>query len=163
MPETDKEVKSGRFIADILRDLDEAAATGLDMSPGDSLCGEAAAAIRELLGNKDALSEAVSRCEFERGCREYQDKLYGKQSVWRPIAEIHEDYGPCVLMNTDDPAYMEIGSNLDIGFDESRWTHFAQISVLGFPGDGLLDDSECTCYKDSNGTRKCPVHSGKNR
>lgn len=49
---------------------------------------------------------------------------------WRPIAQIHEDYGPCVLINLNDPGYIEIGSNLNTEFDESQWTHFTQISEL---------------------------------
>ena len=72
------------------------------------------------------LPETVSRCEFEKGCREYQDKLYGTQSPWRPINEIHEDYGTCILLNTADGS-VELGSNLDSGFSESEWTHFALI------------------------------------
>ena len=72
------------------------------------------------------LPETVSRCDFEQGCREYQDKLYGTQSPWRPITEIHEDYGTCILLNRADGS-VELGSNLDSGFNESEWTHFALI------------------------------------
>ena len=50
---------------------------------------------------------------------------------WQPISEIHEDYGPCVLVNVDDPGHMEIGSNLDVDFDESQWTHFVPVPALG--------------------------------
>lgn len=49
---------------------------------------------------------------------------------WRPIADIHEDSGPCVLMNLADPGYLEIGSNLNADFDESLWTHFAEVPKL---------------------------------
>ena len=49
---------------------------------------------------------------------------------WRPISEIHEDFGPCILINLDDPGYMEIGSNLDTGFDELQWTHFTPVPAL---------------------------------
>ena len=49
---------------------------------------------------------------------------------WRPIAEIHEDCGSCVLMDIEDPGYLEIGSNLDTDFDESQWTHFAEVPKL---------------------------------
>lgn len=49
---------------------------------------------------------------------------------WRPIYEIHEDYGPCVLMNLSDPGGLEIGSNLNTDWDESRWTHFAEVPKL---------------------------------
>jgi hypothetical protein len=49
---------------------------------------------------------------------------------WRPISEIHEDYGPCVLMNIDDPGYLEVGTNVDLDFDESEWTHFTDVPKL---------------------------------
>lgn len=49
---------------------------------------------------------------------------------WRPIAEIHEDLGPCVLIRLDDPGYMEVGSNLDEDFNETGWTHFAEVPKL---------------------------------
>lgn len=50
---------------------------------------------------------------------------------WRLIEEIHEDYGSCVLINIADPGYMEIGNNLDLDWDESKWTHFSQLVPLG--------------------------------
>lgn len=49
---------------------------------------------------------------------------------WRPIAELHEDYGDCVLINIKDPGYIKTGSNLDVDFDASLWTHFSQITPL---------------------------------
>ena len=49
---------------------------------------------------------------------------------WRPISEIHEDFGPCVLIDIDDPGHMGIGNNLDPDFDESGWTHFAEAPKL---------------------------------
>lgn len=49
---------------------------------------------------------------------------------WRPIAELHEDYGPVVLMDIHDPGSLQIGSNLETDFDESDWTHFSQIAPL---------------------------------
>lgn len=49
---------------------------------------------------------------------------------WRPISELHEDYGNCVLIDIEDPGHMKLGSNLDIDFDESEWTHFARIPAL---------------------------------
>lgn len=58
---------------------------------------------------------------------------------WRPIAELHEDYGPCVLMHIPDPGYLEIGTNTDIDFDESQWTHFSQITPLSIEdGERML-------------------------
>jgi hypothetical protein len=52
------------------------------------------------------------------------------QYRWRPISEIHEDYGPCVLMRIDDPGYLEVGSSLDPDFDEREWTHFTEVPKL---------------------------------
>lgn len=49
---------------------------------------------------------------------------------WRPISEMHEDYGPCVLINIYDPGDLEIGNNLCLDWDESRWTHFSQLVPL---------------------------------
>ena len=49
---------------------------------------------------------------------------------WRPIAELHEDFGSCVLININDPSYMAIGSNLDMSFEPSLWTHFSRIAPL---------------------------------
>lgn len=48
---------------------------------------------------------------------------------WRPIAEIHEDYGQCVLLNLAS-AYMELGNNLDLDFESMGWTHFAPVPRL---------------------------------
>jgi len=49
---------------------------------------------------------------------------------WRPIAEIHEDFGPCVVMRIDDPGSLAVMSSLDENFDESDWTHFALVPRL---------------------------------
>ena len=49
---------------------------------------------------------------------------------WRPISELHEDYGQCVLINIADPGHVVMGNNLDAWFDETDWTHFARITPL---------------------------------
>lgn len=86
---------------------------------------------------------------------------------WRPISEIHEDFGPCVLMNIDDPGKLGIGSNLQLDWEESKseWTHFAEVPKLTnedayklklamfptcrnalFPGDpSTCQDDPCAC------------------
>ena len=65
------------------------------------------------------------------------------QYRWRPISEIHEDYGPCVLMNIEDAGYLEIGSNLDLDFDESLWTHFSEVPKLSTEeGERLIEEME---------------------
>jgi len=51
-------------------------------------------------------------------------------ATWRPISEIHEDFGQCVLMHIDDPCYMRVGNNLDTWFDERSWTHFVPVPSL---------------------------------
>lgn len=53
-----------------------------------------------------------------------------EQYEWRPISEIHEDYGTCVLINLTEAGCMELGSNLDKEFREQDWTHFAQAPKL---------------------------------
>jgi hypothetical protein len=60
---------------------------------------------------------------------------------WRPIAEIHEDYGPCVLMDIDDPGSLEIGSVNDLDFDDSNWTHFTEVPKLTYDEATLLRDA----------------------
>lgn len=60
-------------------------------------------------------------------------RAYVKQNLryrWRPIREIHEDYGPCVAIDINDPGYQEIVSNLYKDYDETQWTHFAQLPEL---------------------------------
>ena len=49
---------------------------------------------------------------------------------WYPISELHEDFGPCVLLNINDPTCMQIKSNLDLDFIESEWTHFCRIPLI---------------------------------
>jgi hypothetical protein len=75
----------------------------------------------------DVEREGIAACmRLNAKLREELDRYQ-----WRPISEIHEDYGPCVLIHiVDDPGYLEIGSNLNIDFDESAWTHFAQVPKL---------------------------------
>lgn len=50
---------------------------------------------------------------------------------WRPIAEIHEDQGQCVLLNIEDTGGLEIGNCTSLWFDEVDWDYFAQIPMLG--------------------------------
>lgn len=52
---------------------------------------------------------------------------------WRPISEIHEDYGQCVLFNIIS-GEIEIGNNLDTWFIERDWTHFSKIVPLTTEG-----------------------------
>lgn len=51
---------------------------------------------------------------------------------WRPISEMHEDFGECILVNVlKDTGYMEFGNNLSLNWDAAKWTHFAQVPLLG--------------------------------
>lgn len=56
------------------------------------------------------------------------------KSDWRPLAEMHEDHGPCVMMNIDDPGALGIGHVCDVSFAkdcrEARWTHFVPVPPL---------------------------------
>lgn len=58
------------------------------------------------------------------------DKL-SERYRWRPIAELHEDYGPCVVMNIEDTGRLEVWSNMQTDYEELEWTHFSQIVPLG--------------------------------
>jgi hypothetical protein len=50
---------------------------------------------------------------------------------WRRISEIHEDYGPCNVINLiNDPGLVEVHSSNETDFDESEWTHFTKITPL---------------------------------
>lgn len=55
---------------------------------------------------------------------------YRAHFQWRPISEIHEEFGPCVVINLRDPGDLAIGSNIDTDWDDKRWTHFARIPPL---------------------------------
>lgn len=52
------------------------------------------------------------------------------RAKWRPISEIHEDYSLCVLIDINGPGGATVGSCMDTDWDESQWTHFAQMPEL---------------------------------
>jgi hypothetical protein len=60
---------------------------------------------------------------------------------WRPIAEIHEDCGQCVVMRIGDPGALAVTSCLDQDFDESDWTHFAKVPELTCEEAARLEDA----------------------
>jgi hypothetical protein len=51
---------------------------------------------------------------------------------WRPITEMHEDDGECVVINLldGDPGCMEIHHVCDLEFDAGEWTHFVRVPSL---------------------------------
>lgn len=63
--------------------------------------------------------------------REEGERAERERHQWRPIAEMHEDHGPCVVMDIDDPGRLEIGHVCDIERDWEEWaTHFAPVPPL---------------------------------
>jgi hypothetical protein len=68
------------------------------------------------------IEEAAQEIERLRGLLD--------RTRWRPISEMHEDFGPCVLAHFDDPGLLEIGGNLSDGFDASEWTFFVPVPSL---------------------------------
>ncbi len=48
---------------------------------------------------------------------------------WRPIVELHEDFGPCVGINIHDPGYLVVVHANDVEQDEFV-THFTRITSL---------------------------------
>ncbi len=54
-----------------------------------------------------------------------------KRYEWRAISDIHEDYGPCVVINLiEDGCYQEIHHVCDLDFNIDDWTHFAEVPKL---------------------------------
>lgn len=100
--------------------------------------GSIADGVREIVVERDKdyaemrrFQELYIRVAHERD--KAQESLAQQLALydWRPIAEIHEDHGQCVLIHLiDDPSYTEVGSILDEGFDEGDWTHFALVPRL---------------------------------
>jgi hypothetical protein len=81
----------------------------------------------------DAQALCIAKLETERDqLRAQVTELRAALEIykWRPIEEIHEDMGPCVMMRLDDPGYLVVGSNLDEDFNEPGFTHFAQVPKL---------------------------------
>lgn len=75
----------------------------------------------------DNLSD-VPRQSFAAGMAVALD-LALERYRWRPITEMHEDFGPCVLININHRS-IDLGNNLSPWYDESDWTHFTQITPL---------------------------------
>lgn len=50
---------------------------------------------------------------------------------WHPIEEMHEDDGPCVVIDMEDPGMLAIGHVCDIERDWEEWaTHFVKLPRL---------------------------------
>jgi hypothetical protein len=81
--------------------------------------------------NQRILDAAQILGEFGNGKMANELIALADRYRWRPISEIHEDLGQCVLINLRDCGYMKIGNNLDLDWDESEWTHFSQIVPMG--------------------------------
>lgn len=54
--------------------------------------------------------------------------VHAKRAQWRPISEIHEDYGPVVVIDITDAGTAAVVWGGD--FLEPYWTHFAQLPEL---------------------------------
>jgi hypothetical protein len=61
---------------------------------------------------------------------------------WRPIAEMHEDHGPCVLMNIEDPGCLDLESNQSLDYDKTKWTHFTPITLLSYEDADRLREAQ---------------------
>lgn len=60
--------------------------------------------------------------------RRLVDEMYARYR-WRPIGELHEDFGACVGVNIDDPGHIVIVHANDVEKDESV-THFTRFAPL---------------------------------
>lgn len=79
---------------------------------------------------EDQAIQYGARMEEQKERLEAENAALRESAQWKPIAEIHEDLGSCVLMRLDDPGYMGVGNNLDLDFNEQGWTHFVQVPKL---------------------------------
>ena len=61
---------------------------------------------------------------------------------WRPVSELHEDFGPCVGTDVRDPGYIVIVHACDIDPD-TRVTHFTRfIPLTAGEAASMLKDLE---------------------
>ena len=87
-----------------------------------SVCGESTQGQNIFNGSHRHLPDCIGRLKAKIA------KL--GECAWRPISEIHEDHGPCVVMDISAAGYREITHVCSLDFDESRWTHFAPIPSM---------------------------------
>lgn len=67
-----------------------------------------------------------NRLDIDEDC----DCAHALRAKWRPIAEIHEDYCPCVAIDIHDPGNVAVVDIRDEDYDDSDWTHFALLPLL---------------------------------
>ncbi len=80
--------------------------------------------------DRDRQGERIdNRAVANEVARDLVNKMYERYR-WRPIAELHEDFGPCVGINIHDPGYLVIVHANDIEQDElvTHFTRFAPLS-----------------------------------
>jgi hypothetical protein len=69
---------------------------------------------------------------------------------WRPISEMHEDFGPCVVAHFDDPGHLEIWSNLDDDFEALDWSIFVSVPSLTHEEAARLRDAQEVAAEQEN-------------
>ena len=80
-----------------------------------------------------ATKRSNQTAEFQKRISELENRLreLERRYQWRPIAEFHEDYGPCVVIDMiEDPGNLAVNWSNDTDFDPSEWTHFSRITQL---------------------------------
>lgn len=90
------------------------------------------AALREEYEGDDRAALAPTEAEMEAESAALAAVLarlgeIENRSTWRPISEIHEDFGSCVLWNGDE---LRVGTNLDSDFDEADYLCFVPVPIL---------------------------------
>ena len=58
--------------------------------------------------------------------------VHAKRAKWRPITEVHEEFGPVVVIDANDPGGVTVQWPGEIALDDdgTRWTHFAELPLL---------------------------------
>lgn len=93
--------------------------------------------------DRDRQGERIDRRQVvNEVARDLVNAVYERYR-WRPIAELHEDFGSCVGININDPGYLVIVHACDVEPDESV-THFTRFAPLSTEqADKLREDMRC--------------------
>lgn len=89
------------------------------------LCAALRGMFARILNQGDLSALAASHTALQKRVEELEGA-----NRWRPIAEIHEDYGPCVVIDIRDPGNLAVAEVCDDEWVLADWTHFAPIPSL---------------------------------
>jgi hypothetical protein len=101
--------------------------------------------------NRDRQGERIdNRAVVYEVARELVNAMYERYR-WRPISELHEDFGPCVGININDPGHVVIVHACDTEPDVlvTHFTRFAPLSCEQV--DKMREDMDNDVAHDASG------------